>query len=170
MRLDLEKMEKDGGFEHVYVPDELSLEERDLRLIEPVEIRGRVRRNNDEVQAVGKLKTKVEATCARCLKPVAIPISAEFSERFVTAVRWRDEEEHELAPEDLNLSLFAGDAVDLDQLVREEILLAMPAQVFCREDCKGLCPTCGVDRNTNDCACESQQIDSRWEKLKDLRF
>jgi len=170
MRLELEKLDRDGGFAHVYRPQELSLEDPDLRLVEPVEVRGRVQRKGGEVQVSGTLKTKVEAPCARCLKPVGVPISTEFSERFVTAVRWRSEGEHELAPEDLNLALFDGEAIDLDQLVREEILLATPVQVFCREDCKGLCPVCGSDRNVTACGCESQQVDSRWEKLKDLRF
>src|SRR2546423_11094654 len=150
MRLELEKLDKDGEFAHVYQPKELSLEETDLRIIEPVEAHGQVRRKGEEVQVSGRLKTRVEAPCARCLKPVAIPISTAFSERFVTAVRWRSEGEHELAPEDLSLALFDGEAIDVDQLVREEILLATPAQVFCREDCQGLCPVCGSDKNAAD--------------------
>ena len=88
----------------------------------------------------------------------------------MTAVSWKSEAEHELVPEDLNLALFDGEAIDLDQLVREEILLATPAQVFCREDCQGLCPVCGSDKNIAECACEPQQVDARWEKLKDLSF
>jgi uncharacterized protein len=170
MRLELEKLDRGGEFAQAYGPEDLSLEDRDLRLVEPVEVRGRVQRKGAEVQVSGTLMTKVEAPCARCLKPVAIPISTEFSERFVTAVRWRSEEEHELAPEDLNLALFDGEGIGLDQLVREEILLATPAQIFCRDDCKGLCAVCGGDRNVSDCACESASVDSRWEKLKDLSF
>lgn len=170
MQLELEKLDRGGEFAHVYPPQNLSLEDRDLRLVEPVEVRGRVQRKGEEFEVSGTLKTKVEAPCARCLKPVVIPISAEFSERFVTAVRWRSEGEHELAPEDLNLALFDGEAIDLDQLVREEILLGTPTQIFCREDCKGLCAVCGSDRNVAECACDSPPVDSRWEKLKDLSF
>ena len=170
MRLELENLEKDGGFAHVYAPEELQLDERDLTLTEPARVEGRVRRRGEEVQVSGTLTTKVETPCDRCLKPVLIPIKAEFSERFVTAVSWRSEEQHELASEDLSLSVFDGETIDLDGLVREEIVLAAPAQVFCREDCKGLCPVCGGDRNLADCGCESQQTDSRWEKLKEIRF
>jgi uncharacterized protein len=104
------------------------------------------------------------------LKPVVLPLAAELSERFVGAVSWREEEQHELREEDLNLAVFNGETIELDDLVREEILLSMPAQVLCREDCKGLCAACGADRNLNSCDCETRQIDSRWGALKDLRF
>ena len=170
MRLELEKPGKDASFAHVYAPDELPLEEWDLGLVEPARVEGRVRGKGEEVEVSGTLTTTVETPCARCLKPVLIPIKTEFFERFVTAVSWRAEEQHELASEDLNLSVFDGETIDLDELVREEIELATPVQVFCREDCKGLCPVCGVDWNLKSCECGTQEIDSRWEKLKDLRF
>lgn len=170
MRLELENLGKDPSFEHSYAPDELPLDEQDLRLAEPAGVKGRIRRQGDEVQVSGTLTTTVETPCARCLKPVLIPIKAEFFERFIRAVSWRGEEQHELASEDLNLSVFDGETIALDELVREEIELAIPGQVFCREDCKGLCPVCGIDWNLKTCECGTQEIDSRWEKLKGLRF
>ena len=170
MRLELENLGKDRQFAHTYQPDDLSLEDTDLRLIDPVEVRGRIRLNANEVQLLGSLKTTLETVCARCLKPVSIPFSADFDERFAPSVSWGAEEQHELASQDLNLAVFDGAVIDLDQLVREQLLLAKPAQVLCREDCQGLCPVCGADKNTNACECDAQHVDSRWEKLKDLRF
>ena len=170
MRIELDNLEKGGEFAQVYQPGELALDDQELKLISPAEIRGRVRRKGDEVELVGQLSATVEATCARCLKPVKLPVSAEVSERFVPAVSWRSEIEHELREEDLNLAVFNGEAIEVDELVREEILLAMPAQVLCRESCKGLCPICGTDMNINACDCEARQIDPRWGALKDLRF
>ena len=170
MRLELENLEKDRQFAHTYQPNDLPLEDTDLRLIEPAEVRGQLRRGGHEVELTGSLTTTLETVCARCLKPVAIPFSADFDERFVRSVSWGAEEQHELASDDLNLSIFDGSGIDLDQLVREQLLLAKPAQVLCRDDCHGLCPVCGADRNTAACKCETPQVDSRWEKLKDLRF
>ena len=170
MRLELENLAKDGQFAHTYQPSELSLEDADLRLIEPTEVRGRIRRKGDEVELTGSLKTTLETLCARCLKPVAVPLFADFDERFTTSVSWASEEQHELASDDLNLSVFDGTAIDLEQLVREQLVLERPAQTLCRENCQGLCPVCGADRNGVSCKCAAQQIDSRWEKLKDLRF
>src|SRR2546423_8106743 len=170
MRLELENLEKDREFAHDFAPEELSLEVPDLRLTETVKVNGRVCRKSGAVEVSGSVTAKVETPCARCLKPVTLPITARFSERFVTAVSWSSEEQHELNREDLDLAVFDGESIDLDQLVREEIVLAVPTQVLCREDCKGLCPTCGIDRNIAACECGTREVDSRWEKLRDLQF
>src|SRR2546429_9443154 len=170
MRIDLDKLEELGGkFSWVYGVDDLSLDDREVRLIEPAVVHGRIRRSGNEVELSGELTASIEAPCGRCLKPVRLPIHAEFAERFVPAVSWRAEEQHELHQEDLNLAVFDGKAIDLDEVVREEILLALPGHILCREDCKGLCATCGIDRNASSCQCESKVIDSRWNKLKELR-
>jgi uncharacterized protein len=104
------------------------------------------------------------------LQPVELPITTEFNERFVRTVSWAAEEQHELQPEDLNIAVFDGEGIELDDLVREELLLALPVNVLCREDCKGLCPVCGIDRNLSNCQCENDAVDSRWQKLKELQM
>ena len=63
----------------------------------------------------------------------------------------------------------SGVEIDVDEIVREQILLAVPARVLCVEDCKGICATCGTDLNAGDCNCESQDVDPRWAALKSLR-
>ncbi len=167
MRIEVEKLEETGGkFSQVYAPGELLFEE--IELVEAAAITGRARRKNGDVELRGELLTKASTICGRCLKPVELQIDVKFAERFVPAVSWRHEEQHELQEEDLNISVFDGEGIELDDLVKEEILLAIPAHVLCSEDCKGLCPSCGVDRNSETCDCEAKQIDSRWDKLKNL--
>ena len=171
MRIEIENLEKAGGnFSKEYRTDELTFDEPDLRLVEPVRVSGRIRRKNEEVVLRGKLATRVAVTCARCLKSLEFPVEVEFTERFTPAVAWKNEEQHELAPEDLDLAVFDGQGLELDDLVKEEIVLAMPGHTLCKESCKGLCPSCGIDLNESSCGCAAKQIDSRWEKLKDLRF
>jgi len=170
MRIEVDKLEEHGGkFAHVYQANELALDDTEVRLVEPSEVSGRVRRAGKDVELRGQLQAKLEVVCGRCLKPVELPISAEFTERFVRAVSWAAEEQHELHEEDLNVAVFDGEAIELDDLVREELLLAVPVNVLCSEECKGLCPTCGVDRNLIDCQCGNAEVDLRWQKLKDLR-
>ena len=169
MRIELERLEELGGrFSQIYETSALPFDEADLRLVEPIKVHGRARRKNGEVEVRGNLQTSVTVPCGRCLKPVELPIDVKFTERFVPRVSWRDEEQHELREEDLDLAVFAGDAIELDDLVTEEILLAIPGHVLCSEGCKGLCPVCGVDRNLESCDCESKEVDSRWDKLKEL--
>ncbi|HMH43404.1 MAG TPA: DUF177 domain-containing protein [Pyrinomonadaceae bacterium] len=170
MRIELEKLEESGGrFSRTYEIDQLAFDEYELRLIEVVSVEGRLRRKAEEVELRGKLRTQISVACGRCLKSVELPIDVEFSDRFTPAVSWKDEEQHELNENDLNLAVFDGEAIELDDLVREEIVLALPGHVLCDEACKGLCPTCGGDLNAVSCDCTSKLIDSRWEKLKDLR-
>src|SRR5437016_6223347 len=171
MRIELEKLEESGGrYARTYEVDQLAFDEHELHLIEPVSVEGRIRRKDEVVELRGRLRTKIAIPCGRCLKSVELPIDVEFAERFTPAVSWKDEEQHELSEDELNLAAFDGEGIDMDDLVREEIILALPGHVLCDETCKGLCPACGADRNAGSCDCTSKQIDSRWEKLKDLRF
>jgi len=171
MRIELDKLEEQGGkFSQFYEANDLSLDDPEVRLIGPAEVSGRLRRDGNDVALRGSLKTKLEVVCGRCLQPVELPISADFNERFVRDIGWAAEEQHELLAEDLNVSVFDGEGIELDELVREELLLAVPVNVLCREDCKGLCPICGIDRNLNACQCEVDEVDSRWQKLKELQM
>jgi len=170
MRIELENpKEPEQRFSQSLEAGELAFEESELRLIEPVRIAGQIRRKSGELEISGELHTNAALPCARCLKEVELPIDVQFAERFVAGVSWRNEEQHELSREDLDLGL-AGEAIELNDLVKEEILLAVPGHVLCSESCKGICPACGVDKNSSDCNCENRQVDARWEKLKDLRF
>jgi uncharacterized protein len=170
MRIELDRLEdRNDKFSRVYSAEELHLDDEEIRLIEAAEVSGHARRRGKEVELRGKLRARVEAVCGRCLQPVEVPICTDFSERFVRAVSWAADEQHELQAEDLDLAVFDGEAIELDELVREEILLALPANVLCREDCQGLCPNCGIDRNLGRCQCETKEVDSRWQKLKELQ-
>lgn len=170
MRIELDGLEELGGtFSRTYEIGELSLDDTEVRLVEPAEVSGRISRDGKEVELRGELQAKIQTACDRCLQPVELSVRAEFKERFVPAVNWRAEPQHELQDEDLNLAVFDGEAIELDDLVREEILLAIPGHVSCREDCRGLCPVCGIDRNRGSCQCETRETDSRWQGLGNLR-
>lgn len=171
MRIEFENLEASGGrFAHIYQPDELPFPDSEARLLKPVEVQGRVTRGNAEAEVRGELHAKAAVQCGRCLKPVDLPIDVKFAERFVPAVSWRDEEQHELQEDELNISVLDGEGIELDDLVKEEILLAIPGHVLCQEQCRGLCPTCGSDLNVASCNCETKTVDARWEALRNLRF
>jgi len=170
MRIQLENAEEPGGrFSHTYEDGELAFDELDFRVCEPVRVNGQIRRKSGQLEIKGELHSKVAIPCGRCLKNVELPVDVEFAERFAESVSWRNEEQHELTREDLDLGL-VDEAIELDDLVKEEILLALPGHVLCSENCKGICSNCGADRNLAGCECEARQVDARWEKLKDLRF
>ena len=78
------------------------------------------------------------------------------------------DDEREVSVEELDTAVLEGYDLDLKEVVREQILLALPEQAFCREDCKGLCEKCGANRNLIDCKCTESDIDPRWSALKNL--
>ena len=108
------------------------------------------------------MEARVHGPCARCLNEVVLGIHAEEQEFAPTAKDgWQE----------TDLSTFIKDlVVDVSGLVREALVLAVPAQLVCAESCKGLCPQCGADLNAGECGCDREECDERWEKLKGLRL
>jgi uncharacterized protein len=92
-----------------------------------------------------------------------------FRDIFVSPERFESTVEAQLDAEDMDVSVFEGETLDLAEVVREQILLFLPEQVFCSGDCRGLCPKCGIDLNLKSCDCPQLEIDPRWAGLKDLK-
>jgi uncharacterized protein len=124
------------------------------------------------VEVSGRLAARVQLECDRCLKPVELPVDSRFKLEYVTAADYEAQQQAqqavELTEEDLDLSVFDGEVIDVDELVTEELLLAIPDQVLCNDNCKGICPVCGKDRNAVECNCETKEVDPRWAGLKEL--
>jgi uncharacterized protein len=171
VRIEVEKLTPAGEpFAHTYEPGELPLEEERLRLTGPARIEGRASRKEDEVRLRGRIAAEAEVLCDRCLKPVLAPLEVEFETAFVPAAAEAGKTENvELLAEELGLAAYEGDAVNLDELVREQILLAVPTRLLCREECRGLCPTCGADLNEGQCSCAQTETDPRWAALADWK-
>lgn len=171
MRIELAKLETGNGqFAHVFETGKLSLEDDRARLTGPAEIRATVRREDGRVRVRGNVSAQVELECDRCLQPVSVPVTASFDVDYVPVSNYEREPLAELQDDDLGLSVFDGEAIDLEDLTREQAILSLPARLLCRGDCKGLCPVCGIDKNLKDCECESRPGDPRWAALNDLRF
>ena len=169
MRIELENLEGGkGGFAHVYQPDDLNPVDERIRLIEPVAVKGNVRLAGPEVFVNGHIDTRAQVECDRCLQPVELPVQADFALEYIPGSAYESSEVAELTDAEMSVSVFDGDAIDVDEIVKEQILLAVPTRMLCREDCKGICPECGIDRNTGECTCDTDNIDPRWAALKNL--
>jgi uncharacterized protein len=171
MRIEVENLkEKPEVFSHSYAPGEVEIEDEGARLVSAAEVSGSASKRGEEVRLRGSIKTEVELLCDRCLAPRRAPLEVEFDTRFIPQERASGESDNvELLTEDLGLAAYEGDAVDLDELVREQILLALPLRNLCGEDCKGLCQKCGANLNAGQCSCEQKEIDPRWSALADWK-
>jgi uncharacterized protein len=78
-------------------------------------------------------------------------------------------EEKSLDAGEAEMGFYEGDGLELNDVLREFVFLALPMQRVCGESCKGICPVCGQNRNQQECGCQTEAIDSRWEALKSLK-
>ena len=138
-------------------------------LSQKVGLKAEVRSSSGLTAIEGTINTAADIACTRCLEHIAVPLTFDFVSRFVAPESFGTSGEHELHGEDLDYDAIEGEQIDLTDVVREQLLLNLPQQVVCREDCRGLCEKCGANRNLIDCKCENDELDPRWAALKDLR-
>jgi uncharacterized metal-binding protein YceD (DUF177 family) len=119
--------------------------------------------------ATGTFKGHVIVACSRCVGEVDLPIDERLRVTFLPPSEMPDDDGAEVDEGDLDVFPFDGETIDLEPLFREQFVLAVPYAPLCREDCKGLCPQCGIDRNSGTCTCEPP-IDPRLAALKGLKI
>jgi len=171
MRVELAGLtEAAGRFAHTYEPGELLLNDEQVVLAGPPTVSGRIIRSAGQVVVEGEVAGLIQVECDRCLVPVALPVETPFKLEYVTKDRYQALPAAEIEEKDLALSVFDGEVIDIDEIAREQLLLAVPFQALCKDDCKGLCFVCGADKNIVSCDCKALASDSRWAELENLRF
>ena len=141
---------------------------REYHLEGPVEVSVSFYRAGTELFFAGMLKTRTGAVCARCAEDFDAAGDRPF--RFVLSPKSIGYDDDNLRAEDLEFSLYEGDEVDLSGLIREQVLLALPTRPLCREDCRGLCPHCGVNLNRTTCGCRVEIPDRRMDAIRSLKL
>jgi len=146
----------------------------------PLHIDGRLRKMERRVLFDARGQASLGAPCGRCLSPIAIDVPFDFQMTFVPGDGARTGEEgpgesHSAARssrtfgvDEVNEETYSGKVINLDPVVREQLLLALPSYPVCQDDCKGLCPVCGVNLNERDCGCDRRVPDPRWAALEKL--
>ena len=152
----------------VYPPEAFSLANEDFRVLAPVEFRAHVSKDAQKVRLTGRLRTTLETNCSRCLESYTIPVDAAFDLMFLPEAEPGPDGEREVSNDDVGVSHYKDDVIDLGEVVREQFFLALPMKPLCQPDCKGLCPVCGANWNREECGCRSEWVDPRLAGLKDL--
>ena len=162
----------------------------DFKVVGTTDVVGTVRREKGTTVLLEvRVSSVIEETCSRCLEPFTVPVYVDVTTRFVppgdfakvteeTAARTgrlkagdADEDEDEAGVDEhvLGLAEYRDEKIDLGEVVREQLYLALPMKPLCREDCKGLCPVCGVNRNRETCTCQQEWVDPRMAALKEWK-
>jgi len=152
---------------HLYPDGEPGLIGEESHLIGQTEVRLQASRAGEKVGLVGSVSAVVEFECDRCLAPLSVPVEQSFDLIYVPPLGVG--EEHELGENDLSLGFYQEGIIDVDDLAREQIELALPMARLCTEDCRGLCPECGANLNLDECACVEGLADPRWAALTELK-
>ncbi|HEY3330308.1 MAG TPA: DUF177 domain-containing protein [Capsulimonadaceae bacterium] len=174
LRLDLSEIVRTIGMQQVYEISDPPYAEDDVEFVSPVVGRIAVTNSGKLLLARGHFDTTIEMECARCLADVRQPLHAEIEEQYslseVNAPGFNDhvpaivpDEENEI-PE----GLFEGTLMNVNVLIRQAAILSAPLSVLCREDCAGLCPSCGNNKNSGTCSCAPDGTNRPFAALPEL--
>lgn len=174
MFFDIQVLEKRKiRFDHAFAPGAIGLLDEgwqqigDLRssgeaeLVDPFGVR--------EIHIRGAIHGELEVPCARCLEPTRVPLTVPIDLYYRPMSQIAREEEVAISEAEAEIGFYEGGGLELADVVREQVLVALPMRSICREDCRGLCPVCGANRNGNPCSCRESFTDPRWDALKNLR-
>lgn len=126
-------------------------------------------RSLGEIRVEGRLQVTIDAPCDRCLEPATLAVDRAFDLLYVPAENAPEAGEDEVEESAIEVGYYDGPGIELNDVLRETVLLALPMRVVCSEACKGICPVCGQNRNQKDCGCQPVAADDRWSKLKSLK-
>jgi uncharacterized protein len=165
MIIDIDRLPREGlevsedfEFSPVEIVDE------DTVFLEPVHAEIFIKKVGEEVFVKGSIKATLSFVCSRCLVPFEFPVDSPFDlaffpEEFEVA-------KEELDSEDLDMSFYYGRRIDLKEVILEQLNLTFPLKPLCSEVCRGICPVCGKNINSDGCSCETRDSDIRLNKLK----
>ena len=155
-------------FEQTYAPEQLESSD-DFRVVEPISLAFDLTKDNLQFRLVGTVRTTLEMPCGRCLDAFIMPVDQVFDLRYQPHARNTGEGEREIEEDDLTTAFYENETIDLGQLMREQFYLALPMKPLCRDDCRGLCPTCGANLNKTTCECTNAWEDPRLAALKSFK-
>lgn len=122
------------------------------------------------IRVRGRIRAAVEPACDRCLERYRQEFDQEFELYFCPMETIAQGGESALGPDEIDIGFYEGDGVALADVVREQLLLWLPMRSLCDPACRGLCPTCGANRNAAACACRETFADPRWDGLRHLQY
>ncbi len=152
-----------------YAPGTVDYHSGEFRQVEPLEVRATAELVDSQIRVSGTLHTRLELACARCLENVSEEVSRDFDLYYRPVASIAREEEVHLKVDDTEIGFFQGEGLFLADILAEQVILALPMKVICRSDCRGLCPHCGANLNSEPCRCETRAADARLAPLARLK-
>ena len=124
-----------------------------------------LRQHDDEVYLHGKISARVVCECGRCLCRFSHPIQSEVHIQYLPLARFQNAMERENMQRDIDVIFYTGEVIHLNEIILEQLIMSIPIRPLCADNCKGLCPCCGEDRNKIECSCKNEPVDFRLAPL-----
>ncbi len=175
MRIRVDEIPESGRFLHFHWDQErlrhflLPDDPFGIELVHPVNVDLEINKKTDHIRIQGTIRGTLQVICHRCLKPFHWPLDENVDVFLVEEQKVPVEEETELEDEELDFDFFDGEIIEIDQLVAEQIFLALPLKTLCSENCRGICPHCGANLNEEECKCEGGRKASPFAKLESIK-
>ena len=153
----------------LYIPiSELDQLDEGFDVVAPFQGTARFLWTNDRILVLATGKTTVAMECSRCLEPFTQEVEVHIEEAFVPTVDMASGLPIERDESDVAVLIDEHHILDLSEILRQSILLALPLMPVCSPDCRGLCPVCGANLNHETCSCTVENVDPRWSALRIL--
>ncbi len=172
MEIEVRDIPSDGlELSYAVASKEWGLPDKGITLLSPIQIDLKAYKHGDgEVYLLGELSTRVQAECVRCLKTVSCPVHSDFHLEYAPLSGDYLGKEEMLSAETIDLNFYEGTYIDIDDEMKGQFFLSVPHNPLCQPECRGLCPRCGTDLNTNACQCRPEPVDPRWAILGHFKY
>ena len=169
MKIDIHEIKKSVGLSLLFdLKDNYEL--KDFVFTSPLEAHLSLTNTGDNFLLQGKLTITIAQTCSRCAENFEQQLNFELCEEFVPEGNPRlMEKSKEVVSEEVNVFSLESESINISEVIRQNLIAALPLQPLCLKDCKGLCPQCGANKNTSSCGCETSSQNIRWMPLKKLK-
>jgi uncharacterized protein len=170
-----DSIDKDGpqSYSRTYSIPPAELDRYEVVNIGPVSLTAQAHKGDlpGEYIIEGSSKFAADLACSRCVEPYPFASSSTFHLRFRPRpeLPQQEQEELEITPDELDVEFYSERAIPLRDLALEQIQLFIPMKPLCQDNCLGLCPQCGANRNGKSCSCEESIVDERWGALREIR-
>jgi uncharacterized protein len=178
MFLDIKELERHPlDFEEEFQPDVIDLGD-EAGQVTPLKTAGRAElveehhgkhKTIKDIRLRGRLSAGLEMQCARCLEPVRQDVVRDFELLYRPLGADAGRDELSVTDAEAEIGYYQGEGILLEDVLREQVLLALPLKVTCSEDCRGLCLHCGKNLNQEKCSCAVPMEDPRWAALREIR-
>ena len=174
MFLSVKEMEKRKiRFDESFEPGQIDFSGEDLEQGSPLRATGSAEllpHTGGELRIQGRYTVEMIAECDRCLGRATFPLNEGFDLFYRPMLEIAKEEEVAIDEGEAEMGFYEKGGVELEDILRERVLLALPMQRICSETCRGICPVCGKNRNDGACECKTETTDDRWGALRKLNI